>query len=455
MTDSDSSNFEEEGRGHLLRGEAEKALAVFKKGLAKFPGDRDLFLGSAMAHIDLGNYILAIEIAEALIKENPTWGDALQALAEACLCQGKNARALECVEQATGPHEKDAAFIYTLGVLLFRHGHFQQAHECHRRALARDLMFAPAYLGLGVCRHKLGDVPAAIDAIHRAVEASPDYCEAWNYLGHLLFDTKKKSEARLAWGKIPVEKLMDANTVKRLIPLIPGPENVEIRKALRARLKQLEAVAPETDRKGVAGAMEALGERMDQASRAKAPEGGIILWRGIPTILDGPTCELGFKLGGILGKMFAEPKDSSDPHPRMNRFDRVRAERFLLLLGDYLDQYPWVPPYNAEETLRGLRENYAEGQFETRPDSALAKKGEVEVQRLADLKFCELADVHGLLVYAKAVVLETRKRVDKKIQPAVAYVTLRESLERVKGHLPTKSPYWQAWIELRAALEPQ
>ena len=435
MSGRNSDDYEKEGREWLLRNEADTALRVFRDGLAQFPGDRELLLGTAMAHIDLGDFVRAIEIVKPLLQSHPQWGDALQAMAEAHLRMGKTRRAVEFIEQATGDHERDAEFVNSLGLLLFRHGLCREAAECHRKAVERDPRFGPAYMGLGVCRHKLGDVPGAIDAIQKAVSVSPGYFEALCYLGHLLYDLRKKSEARLAWFQIPIEHLWDERAIARILPLCPGPENIERRKALRARQKEL-ARRPAASKKGDAvAAMKKLGERMDQASLARNSEPGGGSWCCLPSLLAAPTLKLGIKLGELGGKMFERPLDTERSNLRLVRFDRSRAERYMLLLSDFLDQYPWACPKNAGIDFR---------------DSA----GSEAHRRQRDVQVFEWADVSTLLLHGKVLVAETRRRLDRKIQPTVAIVTLREAMERLKAHVPEKSIHWKAWVELRAALEP-
>lgn len=454
MRNESNMDYGDEGRKVLFDGDAERALAIFKEGLAEHPGDLDLLLGTAMAHIDLGNYVRAIEVAESLVEARPTWGDALQALADACLKMGRKKRAFECILQATGIHECDAEFINTLALLLARHHLYREAAACHAKALERGPSFAPALLGLGVCRHKLGDPSGAIEAIQRAVEAAPDYFEAWCFLGHLFHDNRRKPEAKAAWGRIPIEAIQDSSMIKRLVLLCPGPENATTRKALRARLKQLEGVAPKPSKGAVAEQVERLEVKMDQDSLARAPHSGFGIWGGLLTIL-GPCGNIGLELNHLVGKMYAKPVDPEKSPPRLLRFDRVRAEKYLLLLADFLSDYPWSPPYNAGNAFRGAREETLGSELGSEPENSPATETDPEIRRRANLTLFKWADVLPLLVYGRSIVLETRRRVDKRIFPTVAVVALREALERLKPNVPSDSPYWKAWLELRATLEAQ
>ncbi len=215
----------------------------------------------------------------------------------------------------------------------------------------------------------------------------------------------------------------------------------------------MRAAAPKTE--DHTAVVEKLNKRMDQASLARTPEGPASFWCGALTLLDQPASELGWEAGNLLGKMFAVPQNHERPHPRLLRFDRVRAERFMLVLADFLDQYPWAYPHLAGRALGHSREERSSSTSLAEKNSLSSTSRSPRRSREGAIELFKWADVLLLLIYGKAVVIETRRRLDTKIKPAVAILTLREALERLKPNVPLKTVYWQAWMELRAALEPQ
>ncbi len=160
-----SDDYEKEAREWLMRGDPDTALRVFRDGLSQFPGNIELLLGCGMAHIALGNFVQAVEILEPLRSKHPKWGDVLQGLAEAYFKMGRKKNALGAIEHATGEHETDPVFINSLAIMLFEQGFFKEAAACHMRAFKRDYRYAPAYMGIGVCKHKMGDIPGAVHAL--------------------------------------------------------------------------------------------------------------------------------------------------------------------------------------------------------------------------------------------------------------------------------------------------
>lgn len=447
MTMRGSDDFEREGRQWLLRRDASTALKVFQEGLTQFPGDEALLLGLAMAHIDMGDLVQACEVLVPLRAKHPTWGDVRQGLAEAYLKRGQKHKAMECIQEAVGDHEKDPAFINVLGVLLFEHRLYREALAIHDKALKLDPKFAPAHMGRGACLHRLEDVEGAINAIRKAVECAPDYWAGLSYLGNLLFDQRRKPEAKEVFLRIPIAKLADVTTVKRLLTLSKGTDEAKRRKSLRARLKQVDWLREMLSGQHQAPKIvERLENRMDEASLARKPKRGAGYWRGCLTTVSESVAEMGFRLKNLLAKIFAEPvRFERGELPRIDRFDKRLAEQYIVLLSDFLDCYPWVDQHLRNPSRPTT--DFVEG--------ISSRCGEDKETDLRRLDYFQWVDFAALALYGKAIVNEMKMRFDKKVLPQVALVRIREAMERLKPHVPLKSVYFEAWLELRASLEPQ
>jgi tetratricopeptide (TPR) repeat protein len=73
---------------------------------------------------------------------------------------------------------------------------FREATEQARQALAIAPDSGPSYMCLGRSLQHLGERPAAIDALRRAVRCNPELAELHYYLGDILADDGQEAEAR-------------------------------------------------------------------------------------------------------------------------------------------------------------------------------------------------------------------------------------------------------------------
>jgi len=250
-----------------------------------------------------------------------------------------------------------------------------------------------------------------------------------------------------------------------LLTLCAGSAWAEKRKALRAQQKALEKAREARPKPDLAETvMKKLDERMDQASLARHPRGEGGYWNGLLTLVDQPASEVGMELSDLLSRMGVSRIDlKKGRHPSIPRLDRKLAETFLAKLADFLDLFPWFYPYNAaqqgiisepgKEAVSDYGESSPEKPVRLAEDIAELPVG--ERRRRGLMTIFESTDVVRLMLYGKAVVIESRKRIGREVFPHVAIVKLREAAERLKPNVPLKTEHYQAWLELRAVLEPQ
>lgn len=231
----DSNEYDDTGRKLFLNGRYEEALEMFREGLRRFPGDEDLELGIGMCQARLGNVVPAIETLEALKARRPDWGDVLLGLTDAYLKLGRTQVARECAEEAT-KGETDASFIHEVARLFFDHRRFPDAERMYRRATALGEPYAPAWLGLGACLHRLGNLKDAEAAIREAIKIDPEYWPASQYLGNLLYELDRKQEAREVLDRVPLDVTWHRLALERLVGM--SPEEQPKRRAMEAMLKR-------------------------------------------------------------------------------------------------------------------------------------------------------------------------------------------------------------------------
>ncbi|MBU1022812.1 tetratricopeptide repeat protein, partial [bacterium] len=76
--------------------------------------------------------------------------------------------------QSTNP----ASTYYTLGILAFREGKYEQAIEYQRSAISTYPSYTEAYNNIASCYKKMGDLDKALENYEKASEFNPDYAES-------------------------------------------------------------------------------------------------------------------------------------------------------------------------------------------------------------------------------------------------------------------------------------
>ncbi len=250
-----SDQYEEEGLTFYGRGDFARALRCFQEGAVRFPGDRDLLLGAAMGHLNMGDYPEACSILEDLYARHGGGGDLLHGLAEAYLNLGRAEAAVDCVRQALRT-EPSSELANRLGQTVYKHGLLMEAARCHALAARWQPGCARAFIGLGVCNHRLGRAAAAIRILYRALDIDPANVEALSYLGNIFYERGDFQRARELWARIPLESLGDPATLRRLRKVAGWPAgdarwaalDERLRRVLRGReprvMELLERLAP-------------------------------------------------------------------------------------------------------------------------------------------------------------------------------------------------------------------
>ena len=208
--------FEKMGRQLWFKGEYYRALKLMQEGLVYYPADFRLKLGISLAQLRLGNYAMARDVLKEILASAPNNGDALSALCEAYLSLGKKQDALACAEKIFKSHARSSTLLEHLGMALLEHGLFDEAARAFSTALKADKTRPYSRLGLGIVYSGLRKHTAAIAEIRKALLLKPDFYEAMSYLGNLLYDQGRKTQAFKIFTAIPVEALIDPVTISRL-----------------------------------------------------------------------------------------------------------------------------------------------------------------------------------------------------------------------------------------------
>jgi len=263
MSIQSSEEYEKQGLRLLQAEQPAEALAVFEEGTRRFPGDADLTMGTAMAHLRMGDYVRACEILEDLARTRPGSAETLQALAEAYLARGMVAEAVRAAGEAAAGARSDGRQLSRLGRSFYSRRRYREALPFYELAAEAAPDWSEAWFGLGACQWALRQAASAEAALRRAVELDPKDWQARQFLGCVLCDVGRKDEARAMLESVPLDAPWQKPALERLVALAWWPSD-------EARSRQMETLWQRT--MGTAapkGALDVLAEvsrRMDETS---------------------------------------------------------------------------------------------------------------------------------------------------------------------------------------------
>lgn len=427
MSIHNSDGYEKRGVSLLMEGNAEEALEVFEEGLRKFPGDLDLRLGSAMARNKLGDFVSACKTLEDLRKQRPAWGDVLQGLTEAYLARGRIKEAVLAATEASGGGEADAEFVHGLAFMFYSRKHYNEALPLYERAVALAPTWDSGHYGLGTCLWSLGRAEPAVASLTRAVELGPENWHARQYLGCVLYDLKRKKEAKAALDAVPLDAVWQKKALERLITMSWRTVDRKKRQALE-KLRDRAVEKPQPD--NAAKAMDEAERQMDQASAAKHPRAKGRFWIGYPTIVEDPACAAGFELDGLYRRIFN--RDATFEGADIARAVRVDAQllkRVIVNLAIFLEGFPWHCRFNLENEYR-WPSGFLDG-----PDSTF-----------------EYSGANLLMFYAARVVSSAPRPLASRIHAPAEVIRLKRALRKLEDRVPVGSRAHRAWLEMVVAM---
>ena len=192
-----------------------------------------------------------------------------------------------------------------------------------------------------------------------------------------------------------------------------------------------------------------------------------LFWRGLPMVLSQPAVLRGRRLDSLLSQMFTEPCDfMALKQPRSLQFDQQLAEEYLTRLAEFMDfdswfrRLPWVSRQEEERREQNTKPlvTLTPEKLEFMAQEVSAQISEVPAdvrQRRGAMNIFEWSGVLEAMLYGIAIIAEVRKSPLRKRLPRKAFVALWEATEKLKPEIPVKTPYYAAWLDLRAAMGPQ
>ncbi len=205
------------GAARLAAGEADRAIAAYRRALELAPGSPGALNGLGVALKTQGHLEEAIDCYQQAVARQPKMAEAHNNLGNALVQNGQADEALACYRQAIVlvPDYVDAhanlgnalrelgrldeaisaynravelrpshtQALNNLGVVYRTLGQFDRAAECYQRVLQFAPKFFQAQVNLGNVLKELGRLDEAVDCYRRSLEVAPDDPEAHNSLG--------------------------------------------------------------------------------------------------------------------------------------------------------------------------------------------------------------------------------------------------------------------------------
>ena len=168
------------GHSFALEGESDQAITAYSTAARKFPqaGLPRLFIG--MEQLVQGNRSLALLFLESAAEELESDPLCANERGVALFLSGQVTEAMHLFQQAIQtasetqhPASAWSAVHLNLGMAYRRLHRDDDARECFLRVIELDAACAPAYIALGMCAHRQGDLAGAVGWYHEGLGIDP------------------------------------------------------------------------------------------------------------------------------------------------------------------------------------------------------------------------------------------------------------------------------------------
>jgi arylsulfatase A-like enzyme/Tfp pilus assembly protein PilF len=183
-------------------GRVHDALVIYRKLVARWPGDASLYHDLAVAAESAGQPKEAARAEQAALALEPSNPAAANGLGLIQIEAGRTADAIKAFEQAVKGDPSNAVFWTNLGNARRDAGDAAGAEQAYRTALDRDPRSADAANGIGVLLVQAHRATEAIPWFERALAASPQFIEARLNLGIAYQESGAKDRAAEAYQRV-------------------------------------------------------------------------------------------------------------------------------------------------------------------------------------------------------------------------------------------------------------
>lgn len=163
---------------HLLRKDAESAIALYDTLLRELPGSPKLWNERGVAMHQAGRFTEAADDYRKALEADPHYAIAHNNLGVALYHAGERERAVEAFRGALEANPGFAKARLNLGLLLTKSRRFQLALEAYKQVLATEPEHALAWNGVGLVLSESRRFADARNAFARAIQSRPGFAEA-------------------------------------------------------------------------------------------------------------------------------------------------------------------------------------------------------------------------------------------------------------------------------------
>jgi arylsulfatase A-like enzyme/Tfp pilus assembly protein PilF len=164
-------------------GRASQAVELYRRLVARWPGDAAMYHDLAVAATAAGMRAEAVRAEQAALTLEPSNAAASNGLGLMLIEQGRKADAVKAFERAVADDPSNATFWTNLGNAHRDAADAALAEQAYRRALEADPRSADAANGMGVLLVQVKRAPEAIRWFEQALAGSPTFAEARLNLG--------------------------------------------------------------------------------------------------------------------------------------------------------------------------------------------------------------------------------------------------------------------------------
>lgn len=189
--------------GNLLyrRQEYEQALAVYRAGICRVPGDNAVRFCLAAALAAMERRQEAIATYHEVLRLRPAFPEALLNLGSLRHDEGSHLAAVNCYRKALALRPDYLKAWCNMGNALQALKRFQDAATCYRQALQLNPDISSAQHSLGKVLMELREIQTAEAYFRRAVELEPRCPEYHNSLGNALLRLDRNEESAACYRK--------------------------------------------------------------------------------------------------------------------------------------------------------------------------------------------------------------------------------------------------------------
>lgn len=190
--------------------EAFMAEGQYRQALKEFQKSQALDEGSAEVHFDLGTVYLclsqpakAVEEFRRAIQLKPDYTIAKNSLGAALMAAGRNDEAIPVLEELCENliYATPQFPLLNLGFIHYTKKNYDKAISYYKRAVEAAPDFAQAWRGLGRVYFDTGRMTEACEAYEKAVKAAPFFARAFLEMGDAMEASGRAEDAVSAWKR--------------------------------------------------------------------------------------------------------------------------------------------------------------------------------------------------------------------------------------------------------------